>query len=254
MITKFLRMTALLGGVLLVSMSMVGQSAWAARPGPAPPGDHLDITEVLVDFGTDTITITGEHLDHGPGPLVVTLGDANNIGDITDDCTPDFASDPQTIVCDLSSSSGLPPDGDYQLTVSRGAGQSQNDAYDLTIAGGDDNSGGPQPCPDGFVEVNADYCIEADQQSGATWVDANSDCITADARLCTAGEWIYACLNAGALSLNDLPPADLEWLGDFASGPNANRLGESASGDSCTAGSSGSISSGEEEYRCCFSR
>jgi len=116
---------------LTMALFMVGQPVLAA-----PSGGHLNITEVLVNDAADTIIITGEDLDFGPGPLEVRLGTVP--GDITLDCLipPPTAI---TIVCDLSSSGGLPPAGDYLLSVSMGngqsqaIGQSQDDEYDLTI-------------------------------------------------------------------------------------------------------------------------
>jgi hypothetical protein len=111
---------------------------WGASPalagGAAGPGGHLVITEVAVDADAETITITGRDLDFG-APLKVVLGE---LGDITALCTPDFTP-PQTIVCDFSAT-GLPPAGDYLLTVATGQGQSRSDEYDLTIAAAADQS------------------------------------------------------------------------------------------------------------------
>ena len=118
--------------VALVSIAVaLGLGAlMAAKPGKKP-GGHLRVTEVFVDFGAKTIEITGEDFDFGPGPLTVSLGE---FGDISDLCMVDFTP-PQLISCDLSAG-GLPPGGDYLLTVTRGGGQSQSDQYDLTIGAG----------------------------------------------------------------------------------------------------------------------
>ena len=48
-------------------------SALADPTAPSPPGDHLIITEVAVDFDAKTLTITGEHFSFG-NDLEVTLG------------------------------------------------------------------------------------------------------------------------------------------------------------------------------------
>ena len=102
------------------------------------PGGHLGITEVAVDDATSTIVITGH--DFGPAAkLKVSLGE---IGDVTPLCTAQLASSPQTITCDFTSAGGLPPAGDYLLTVAIGNGQSQSDEYALTIGGA-----GPQGPP-----------------------------------------------------------------------------------------------------------
>lgn len=48
-----------------------GRSAFAA-PGGTGPGGGLRITEVLVVLDADSLLITGEGFDVGPGPLTVT--------------------------------------------------------------------------------------------------------------------------------------------------------------------------------------
>ena len=95
----------------------------------APPGAHLNITEVSIDFDAGSIWIKGEDFDFG-GPLAVSLGE---LGDITGLCGDvDLSGLPQLIHCDFSGI-GLPADGDYLLTVATGNGQSKSDEYDLTI-------------------------------------------------------------------------------------------------------------------------
>ena len=127
MIAKFLRRAALFSGIFLLSMSMVAPLAIAAPPGAAPPGGHLNITEVLVDDPDNptSIMIHGERFLFG-SPLTVTLAD---FGPLTIVGTPT-----ETQIEALLPAGILP--GDYLLTVSvgvLGTGQSQNDEYDLTI-------------------------------------------------------------------------------------------------------------------------
>lgn len=43
----------------------------------APPGTHLQIQDVSVNFTAKTITILGQQFNFGPGPLMVTLA---NVG------------------------------------------------------------------------------------------------------------------------------------------------------------------------------
>ena len=108
---------------LAVALAVLPPSALAT-----PPGDHLLITAVQVDETLDTITIMGQQFNFGTGPLVVTLG---QVGDITAKCqTPPPTA---TLITCQFSVGGLPPAGDYLLTVSNGTGQSQNDSYALTI-------------------------------------------------------------------------------------------------------------------------
>ncbi|HEV8629235.1 MAG TPA: hypothetical protein VGV61_02890, partial [Thermoanaerobaculia bacterium] len=101
-----------------------------------PPGGHLAITEVSVDTATSTIVIRGTDLGFGPR-FSVSLG---QLGSITPLCTRQLAP-PQSITCDFTAVGGLPPAGDYLLTVAAGNGQSQQAEYDLTLGA----AGAPGP-------------------------------------------------------------------------------------------------------------
>ena len=63
--------------MLVAGMLLLGCFSLAMAAKPAPPGGHLNITQVIVDNSADptTFMISGEDLDFGSGPLVVTLGD-----------------------------------------------------------------------------------------------------------------------------------------------------------------------------------
>lgn len=125
---KACRLAALLCGGVLLTMAM-GEQAWGEIK-PKPPGQHLNITEVIADCENHTLLIRGEDFDFGHY-LEVTLGE---LGDISSYCEEDLESDPQTISCDLNSTdTGLPCPGDFLLTVATGIGQSQTDEYDLTL-------------------------------------------------------------------------------------------------------------------------
>ncbi|MDP1615224.1 MAG: hypothetical protein Q8L68_05445 [Methylococcales bacterium] len=81
----------------------------------------LKITGVFVDFDNNKVVIKGKDLLFGPGPTVVNLSNL---------ALPVVTANFTKIVAEL------PPDildGDYLLTVSRGADERQNDDYDLTI-------------------------------------------------------------------------------------------------------------------------
>jgi len=121
------RIQPIVVSVLTVAVFVVStMTTYAARKAPGPPGNHLTIEQVAVDFTQGAfgqLTITGDHFSFG-NTLAVTLGEAalplNIVGVPTD----------TVIVADLPLAF---PDGDYLLTVSTGNGQSQNDEYDLTI-------------------------------------------------------------------------------------------------------------------------
>ena len=67
--------------VLLVLSPLAVASVSLAQgdPQPLPPGQHLNITAVLLESGPpDKITIVGDDLDFG-GSLVVTLGELGTL-------------------------------------------------------------------------------------------------------------------------------------------------------------------------------
>jgi hypothetical protein len=140
--------------LLFTALTMFGFYGLAGAQ--TPPGTHLQIQDVGVDFSLKKITILGQMFNFGPGPLTVTLA---NVGNLTPDCTPNFTATPQTITCDLSG--GTPPfpgAGDYLLTVSNGAGNSQIGVWDLTIgAVGPVGPTGPQGIP-GIVGLEGQSC------------------------------------------------------------------------------------------------
>ena len=174
------------------------------------PGGHLEITEVAVDAGAETITITGDDFDFGHR-LKVVLGE---IGDITALCTPNFSS-PQTIVCDFSTT-GLPPAGDFLLTVSTGKGESQSDEYDLTIgAAGPPGPPGPpgSPGPSGVLGFYTRSAVATSTGTG------DVETITAQA-LCDAGDVV-----SGGGFTHVLPDGPHSMPQDITNAPNGAGTG-----------------------------
>jgi hypothetical protein len=117
---RSLRKTALLGGILCLSMSMFAQSALAAKWADTPSGLDMIIVNVYADLGSGLLILSGQNFDSGDYP-VVTLGDLG---------LEVFSYTPEELIA------GLPPDimaGDYRLTVSTGNAVRQFDSYDLTI-------------------------------------------------------------------------------------------------------------------------
>lgn len=57
-------------------------------------------------------------------------------------------------------------------------------------------------CPAGFVAVNENYCIESNERAAELYYGAVNVCYSMDARLCSWGEWYYACQNASLGLLN----------------------------------------------------
>ena len=85
--------------------------------GGQAPQVPATIQEVFVDFTNQSITIEGEGFNT-TGPVQINLGLVGNISSL---CNANLVSNPQSIVCNFLPG-GLPPDGDYLLSVRRGLG------------------------------------------------------------------------------------------------------------------------------------
>jgi hypothetical protein len=116
--------------ITLVSLAFFALSSFVeVALGAQAPQVPPTIQEVFVDFSNQSITIEANGFNT-TGPVLVSLG---LVGNISSRCTADLVSNPQSILCNFSSG-GLPPDGDYLLSLTTGTGnQSRNDTYDLSI-------------------------------------------------------------------------------------------------------------------------
>ena len=109
--------------------------------GGQAPQVPATIQEVFVDFTNQSITIEGEGFNT-TGPVQINLGLVGNISSL---CNANLVSNPQSIVCNFLPG-GLPPDGDYLLSVTTGTGnQARTDTFDLSIGAiGPTGPAGPQ--------------------------------------------------------------------------------------------------------------
>ena len=105
-------------------------------------------------------------------------------------------------------------------------------------------------CPSGFVEPNSNYCIEINERALSSYENAAQTCMSINARLCTWGEWYFACQKTG-LGITNMTN-NWEWLDDTAN--HSNTVVQT--GDlTCTAQRSITIPSTLTfKYRCCFSK
>ncbi len=111
--------------VLLLAISV---NTFAAQP-------EVTVTEVFVDFDTETITIMGDNFDLGPNPLNVTLGAYGSLNIVS--------AEPNLIIVDFPAGGLLA--GDFLLTVSSGPGQRKNDEHVVTV--GATGPEGPEGTP-----------------------------------------------------------------------------------------------------------
>ena len=117
-----------------VAGSLVGLYALPAAAGwnewdDGSSSRGLEITEVYVDVESEALIVTGQGFHAGRRGLTVLLGESMDLSDL---CIADTGSDPQTLTCDLSAD-GLPPGGDYLLTVATRRGAARRDDFVVTI-------------------------------------------------------------------------------------------------------------------------
>ena len=207
---------------------VAGSAALAAPPNGQQPGGHLVVTEVSVDFGYDTITITGENFDFNKlSDLQVTLGEW---GDITALCVSPTSVDPTgtTIVCDFSSP-GLPDEGDYLVTVSTGTGQSQSDEYDVTIGAvgpqGEPGATGPQGNPGATGATGPQGNTGATGAIGQTGTQGpTGPAGTIPAQDCPAGQFVTGVDASGIVKCAQAEIGITTAFAEFTTGPVPSTL------------------------------
>lgn len=104
-------------------------------------------------------------------------------------------------------------------------------------------------CPAGFVNVNGSYCIQQDENSAMLFWDANQHCASLNARVCSWGDWYYACQKP-ALGLSNMTN-NLEWVDD--ADDHASHASTVGNG-SCTqnATSNTLVIPNSHSFRCCY--
>lgn len=109
--------------MILFGILIVVQSVMAAKWADTPSGEDCIITEAVVDFNAQTVSIYGQNFECEN--LIVTLGDYGPLLIISCSTDPDHvisATLPQVI-----------QDGDYLLSIQTGPSVHQFDSYNLTI-------------------------------------------------------------------------------------------------------------------------
>jgi len=109
---------------------------------------------------------------------------------------------------------------------------------------------GKRDCPTGFVAVNNQYCIEQNEHDTTTWFGAAQACGDLGGRLCSWGEWNWACRDS-SVQMNDRT-GNWEWVGSTANGDNLARvIGQTT----CTQSATTPAQPGPaRNFRCCFTR
>lgn len=66
-------------------------------------------------------------------------------------------------------------------------------------------------CPVGFIKASEEYCIQPIENTAVFFWPAVKNCGKQNARVCSWGEWYYACLNSASLGITDLTN-NWEWI------------------------------------------
>lgn len=103
-------------------------------------------------------------------------------------------------------------------------------------------------CPAGFSEVNKLFCIENDERAALSFFSATVACYSVNSRLCTWGEWYYACQKSGLGLLN--MTNNYEWVD---SATNESGYVRTAGSASCV-GTGQGIATTTFKFRCCYSK
>ncbi|HBI01760.1 MAG TPA: hypothetical protein DDY18_09090 [Flavobacterium sp.] len=77
-------------------------------------------------------------------------------------------------------------------------------------------------CPNGYIKVNDEYCIRANEYPTNTFFSAINTCYDQNARLCTWSEFHYAC-QKGISGLNTMTN-NWEWVDDSGNEPQGVRV------------------------------
>lgn len=104
-------------------------------------------------------------------------------------------------------------------------------------------------CPNGFVDVNDNYCIDINERAPKNFVNAMSDCQSVNAKLCTWGQWYYACQKAALGLVNMIN--NFEMVDDTS---NHSHTVVAVGNTSCTVETANGGPASAIYYRCCFSK
>jgi hypothetical protein len=114
---------------------------------------------------------------------------------------------------------GTPATGDIAVDSGDANKLKWYDGSGWQAAGG--SGGGRTSCPAGFSLVGTSgsmeaYCISTNEETSATWLNAVTNCSnkTPAARLCSASEWVHACVKAGTYGISNMT-GNWEWVADL---------------------------------------
>ncbi len=107
-------------------------------------------------------------------------------------------------------------------------------------------------CPLGSIDMTKEYCIDAQPSAPANFWIAIKTCAEKNARLCSIGEWHYACRKAQDFtsSVNGY-----EWVDHAANDSDkAKRVGKDINGITDCYDGGHSVPSSSQYFRCCYTK
>jgi hypothetical protein len=105
-------------------------------------------------------------------------------------------------------------------------------------------------CPTGFTDANDNFCIELNERTAASYLTAVNSCYSINARLCSWGEWYYACQKT-SLGLSNMVN-NYEYVDDTSDHSNTVLIVGSGS---CTSTYTFLLTGTQtHSYRCCYSK
>ncbi len=120
-------------------------------------------------------------------------------------------------------------------------------------------------CPNGFIKAAEEYCIQPLENASLFFWGAVKNCGEKNARVCSWGEWYYACQNSVALGILDLTD-NWEWIDgggnslSWTTPPVSNTGLQGGNGGSCiniqasiTDTTHNHPRADPKPYRCCYS-
>lgn len=108
-------------------------------------------------------------------------------------------------------------------------------------------------CPQGFVSVNDNFCIEINERPVLNYSSALSTCEAIGASLCKWSEWYYACINLNGISVSGMNN-NWEFIGDSSNHSNTVNIVGHPSDGGCLGFYSENLDVFNRNFRCCYKK
>lgn len=107
-------------------------------------------------------------------------------------------------------------------------------------------------CPNGFISVNENYCIEINERPTTIFTSAIAICQAVGGNLCSWGEWYYACANLSGQVLN--MTNNWEFIDDASDHNETNAVIGAPGFGGCESFFSENVDLFNRNFRCCYKK